>query len=62
MWCATDNYNHMCHICAKGCLDSNFKQLLTKYHFFTKLNLISDIHRNGNVLQNNWNFLEQLFL
>ena len=23
MWCAVDNHNHMCHICAKGFLDSN---------------------------------------
>ena len=26
MWCATDNHNYMCHICAKGVLDSNFNQ------------------------------------
>ena len=24
MWCAADNNNYMCHICAKGILDSNF--------------------------------------
>ena len=24
MRCATGNQNHMCHICAKGFLDSNF--------------------------------------
>ena len=24
MWCAVDNYNYVCHICAKGFLDSNF--------------------------------------
>ena len=24
MWCAADNQNTMCHICAKGHLDSNF--------------------------------------
>ena len=33
MWCAAD----MCHICAKGFLDSNFKQLLTNMIFFKKL-------------------------
>ena len=26
MWCAADNHNFMCHICAKGILDSNFNQ------------------------------------
>ena len=37
MWGAVDNYNHMCHICAKGFFESNFiiKQLLTKYQIFT---------------------------
>ena len=24
MWCASDNHNDMCHICAKEILDSNF--------------------------------------
>ena len=24
MWCALDNHNNMCHICAKELLDSNF--------------------------------------
>ena len=24
MWCASDNHNNMCHICAKELLDSNF--------------------------------------
>ena len=24
IWCAADNQNHMCHICAKEFLDSNF--------------------------------------
>ena len=26
MWCAADNHNCMCHICAKGYLDSNFNK------------------------------------
>ena len=26
MWYATDNHNYMCHIYAKGFLDSNFNQ------------------------------------
>ena len=24
MWCAVNNHNHMCHVCAQGFLDSNF--------------------------------------
>ena len=24
MWCAADDYNNMCYICAKELLDSNF--------------------------------------
>ena len=26
MWCAVDNHNSMCLICAKGFLDSNFNE------------------------------------
>ena len=26
MWCAADNHNYMCHICAKGFLDSNLNE------------------------------------
>ena len=26
MWCAADNHNYMCHICAKGILDLNFNK------------------------------------
>ena len=29
MWCAADYHNLMCHICAKGFLDSNFNQAVT---------------------------------
>ena len=36
---------NMLHICAKGFLDSNFKQLLTKYQFFTKLPQILHSHK-----------------
>ena len=39
---AEDIYSHMSNICA------NFKQLLTKYHFFKKLPQISLIHKNRN--------------
>ena len=37
-WCASDNHNNMCHICAKELLDSNFNQaVISKYQFLTKL-------------------------
>ena len=26
MWCAADNHNYVCHICAKGIIDSNFNE------------------------------------
>ena len=26
IWCAADNYNYMCQICAQGFLDLNFNQ------------------------------------
>ena len=26
MWCAAENHNDMCHICAKDLLDSNFEK------------------------------------
>ena len=51
MWCAADNHNYTCHICAKGFLDLNFnKQLLTKYQIFKKLPQISHIHQNHSFL------------
>ena len=28
MWCATDNHNYMCHVCAKGFSDLNFNQAI----------------------------------
>ena len=35
MWCATDNHNNMCPICAKVLLDSNFNQaVIYKLEFF----------------------------
>ena len=47
MWRAAHNHNYMCHICANGFLDSNFKQLLIKKNqVFTKLPKISHIHKN----------------
>ena len=38
MWCAADNQNYMCHICAKGFLESNFNEAV--------------IEKNVNFLQN----------
>ena len=47
MWCAADNHNYMCHISAKGFLDSNLNeavidkisnfQKLPQFHIFTKI-------------------------
>ena len=34
MWCAADNHNYMCHICAKGLLDANFEIQIQIYLFF----------------------------
>ena len=52
MWCAADNHNYMCHICAKGFLDSNFNKavIYQKYQIFMKLPQISHIHKNCNFL------------
>ena len=46
---AADNYNYMCHTCAKIFEIRNlFKQLLTKHQIFTKLPQIPHIHINRN--------------
>ena len=38
MWFAVDNHNYMCGIMYKVLfLDSNFKWLLTKYHFLHEI-------------------------
>ena len=48
IWCAADNHKYMCHICAKGFLDSKFNQTVIdknikfsrncpKFHIFTKI-------------------------
>ena len=36
MWCAVDNHNYMCYICAKGFLDSNFNEAV--------IDIISNFH------------------
>ena len=47
MWCAADNHNYMCHICAKGVLDSNFGigqyfeiLFLAEFHLSCKMQLL----------------------
>ena len=46
MWCAADNHNYMCHICAKGFSDSNFNEaLIDKISFFHKLLQLSQIQK-----------------
>ena len=38
MWCVADNKNYMCHICAKGFLDSNFNlAVIDKISIFHKI-------------------------
>ena len=49
MWCAADNHNYMCHICAEGFLDSNFNQAVidkNNIKFWTKSPQISYIQKN----------------
>ena len=41
MWCAADDHNYMCHICAKELLGSNFN-----YEISMKLPQISHTHKN----------------
>ena len=49
MLCAADNHNYMCHICAKGFLDSDFNEaLINKISNFQELALISHVHKNHN--------------
>ena len=50
IWFAEDNHSYVCHICAKGFLDSNFNQAaIDKISiFFTKLPQISHIRKNHN--------------
>ena len=40
-WYAVDNHNYMCHICAKGFLDSNFN-----YKVIDKISLLHEIAPN----------------
>ena len=44
---AADNHNYMCHIYAKGFLDSNLNKLLKKYQIFKKLTQISHINEKA---------------
>ena len=62
MECAADNYNYICHICAKEILDMNFDQAVIdqkkkkqnknkkqkQKQIFTKLPQISRVHNNHN--------------
>ena len=63
MWCDADNYNNICHICAKGVLDSNLKKAV-----IDKISNFQEIAPNFTYLQQsyflkyNWNFLNQLLL
>ena len=49
LWVA-DNYNYMCHICAKGFLNSNFNQaFIDKISNFHKIALYSTFSQNINL-------------
>ena len=49
MWCAADNHNY--YVSHKEFqIRTLIKQLLTVYHFFTKLPQISHFHKNRNCL------------
>ena len=51
MWCASDNHNNMCHICAKELLDSNFNQaVFNKISIFNESAPISHTHKNHKFL------------
>ena len=47
MWCASDNYNNMCHICAKELLDANFNQAV-----IYKISIFNEIAPNFTYSQN----------
>ena len=49
MWCAADNHNYMCHICAKGFLDLNFNEaVIGKMSNLQEIAQILHIHKNLN--------------
>ena len=51
MWYVADNHDYMCHLCAKGFLNSNFNgAVIDKISIFKKLTQISHIHKNLNVI------------
>ena len=43
MWCVVDNHNCMCHISAKGFLDSNYNQAVIQKNQFFKLSKLPQI-------------------
>ena len=48
MWCAADNHNYMCHICAKDFyIRTLIKWVLTNYQIFTKLPHFTLFTKNG---------------
>ena len=48
--CAADNHNYMCHICAKGFLDSDFNEaVIDKISNFHEIAQILQIHKNRNL-------------
>ena len=47
MWCAADNHNNMCHICAKELIDSNFNKAVNN-----KMSNFNEIAPNFTYSQN----------
>ena len=67
MWCAADNHNYMCHICAKRFLDSNFnfKAVIDKISNFQEI--APNFTYSQKIIlfffkKYNWNFLDQMLL
>ena len=63
MWCASDNYNNMCHIFAKELLDSNLNQgVMYKISIFEEIAPNFTYSQISKCLKYNWNFLDQPLL
>ena len=63
MWRAADIHNYMCHIFAKGCLDSNFNQaVIDKISNFQEIAPRLTYSQKSYIFKYDCNFLNQLIL
>ena len=63
MWRAADIHNYMCHIFAKGCLDSNFNQaVIDKISNFQEIAPRLTYSQKSYIFKYDCNFLDQLIL